>query len=99
MTTADKLLCAAVLAACCLTSSGQTTRAQARDLTLIEGRGELLQFEKDVQKVAVAEPKIADAVMISPREIMVNAKTAGRTTLMVWETGAEPARYEIDVVK
>ena len=51
------------------------------------------------RKVAIAEPKIADAVVISPREVMVNAKGPGRTTLVIWETGAEPARYEVEVTK
>jgi len=59
---------------------------KARDIKLVEGRGDLLQFHNDVTKVAIAEPKIADAIVISPREIMVNAKTPGGTTLMVWET-------------
>jgi pilus assembly protein CpaC len=72
---------------------------KARDIKLVEGRGDLLQFHNDVTKVAIAEPKIADAIVISPREIMVNAKTPGGTTLMVWETDTDPARYEITVVK
>jgi len=47
--------------------------------------------------VAIAEPKIADAVVVSPREVMVNAKTAGRTTLVIWEKDAAPVRYEVRV--
>ena len=39
------------------------------------------------------------AVVISPREVMINAKGIGRATLMIWETGADPARWEIQVVK
>jgi len=78
----------------------QTTPQPApRRISLLEGRGELLQFQQDVQKVVISEPKIADAVVVSPRELMVNAKGPGRTTLVVWETGAEPARYDIDVAK
>jgi pilus assembly protein CpaC len=68
-----------------------------RNLGLIVGKGELLQFERDIVKVVIAEPKIADAIVVSPREVMVNAKGAGHTTLVVWETGAAPARYEIAV--
>jgi pilus assembly protein CpaC len=30
---------------------------------------------------------------------MVNAKTPGHTTLVIWETGSDPARYEIEVAK
>ncbi|MGH9721479.1 MAG: type II and III secretion system protein family protein [Bryobacteraceae bacterium] len=68
-----------------------------RDLPLITGRGELLQFERDIQKVAIAEPKIADAVVISPREVMVNAKGPGKTTLIIWDGGAQPNRYNVNV--
>ena len=68
-----------------------------RQLALTVGRGDLLQFTQDIQKVAVAEPKIADAVVISPREVMVNGKSPGRTTLIIWETGAAPARWDVSV--
>src|SRR5437764_1519198 len=47
--------CVIVLAAC-----ASNARAQGRDLNLTEGRGELLQFQKDIQKVAISEPKVAD---------------------------------------
>jgi len=68
-----------------------------RNLTLMQGRGELLEFAQDIQKVAVAEPRIADAVVLSPREVMVNAKSPGNTTLVIWETGQAPAKYSIVV--
>src|SRR5688572_19134539 len=76
----------------------QTTPA-VREIRLLEGRGQLLRFQRDITKVVIAEPKVADAVVIDPREVMVNAKGAGRTTLLVWETGSEPAQYEIEVSK
>jgi pilus assembly protein CpaC len=72
---------------------------KARDIKLVEGRGELLQFQKDVTKVVIVEPKVADAVIVSPREVMVNAKGPGGTTLMIWETDSDPARYDVTVVK
>lgn len=69
-----------------------------RPVSLIVGKGELLQFGNDLIKVVVAEPKIADAVVVSPRDVMVTAKSVGHTTLVIWETGSTPARYEITVV-
>ncbi len=71
--------------------------APPRQLSILIGRGELLQFDREIQRVAVAEPKIADAVVVSPREIMVNAKGVGKTTIVVWETNSIPARYEVEV--
>jgi len=72
--------------------------APPRELSLTLGRGELLQFTADVQRVAISEPRIADAVVVSPREVMINAKGLGKTTVIVWETGSIPARYQISVV-
>ncbi|MFB3826694.1 MAG: type II and III secretion system protein family protein [Bryobacteraceae bacterium] len=89
------LIRAAVAAA--LGIPGLVAVEPVRNLTLITGRGELLQFERDIQRVAVSEPKIADAVVLSPREVMVNAKAAGNTTLVIWETGQEPCRYQVAV--
>ncbi len=82
------------------TTSG-TVPAQSpmpsKTLTLVTGRGELLQFPNDIKQVAAAEPKIADVVVISPREVMVNAKEAGKTTVVVWDSLNGPLRYNVDV--
>lgn len=72
--------------------------APAKEMSLLVGRGELISFERDLNRVVIAEPKIADAVVVSPREVMVNAKSAGKTTLIVWEVGTIPVRYNISVL-
>src|SRR5690242_5301484 len=88
------LLAAIALAAAQTTTVPQTT--QPAEINLLVGRGQLLRFDKDLTKVAVAEDKIADAVVITPRELMVNAKTAGRTTVIVW-LGDNPEQYNVNV--
>lgn len=76
--------------------AGAQTRP-AREISLTAGKGELLTFEREIQKVVVSEPRIADAVVVSPHEVMVNAKTPGSTTLVVWESGSAPARWDVSV--
>src|SRR5690242_16974372 len=99
--TGRKIVMPAALAAMALLAVAQTTTMtetrQTREIPLLNGRGELLRFDRDLTKVAVAEPKIADAVVISPREVMVNAKSAGRTTVMIWLGEGEPQQYNINV--
>jgi pilus assembly protein CpaC len=68
-----------------------------KTLSLVVGKGQLLQFNNDVSRVVLAEPKIADAVVVGPREVMVNAKSTGKTTLVIWEAGSLPATYDISV--
>jgi len=69
-----------------------------KDLTLVLGKGELLQYKSDINKVVIAEPKIADALVVSPTEVMVNAKGVGHTTLVVWEANTLPVKYNINVI-
>src|SRR5258705_1991938 len=68
------------------------------DMTIVCGKGELLLFERDVHRVVVAEPKIADGLVVSPREVMINAKGPGKTTIIIWENGSIAARYNINVI-
>ena len=42
---------------------GQATHA--RDITLLEGRGELLQFQKDIQRVVISEPRMVPTVRLT----------------------------------
>ncbi len=65
-------------------------------VTLVVGRGELLQFQDVVDRVAVSEPSIADAVVVGPQEVVVNAKAPGLTTVLVWHK-AGLARYDVTV--
>src|SRR6266404_6039113 len=74
--------------------------AQApRELNIITGRGELVTFERDIERLAISEPKIADAVLVSPRGVMVNAKTPGKASLVVWESASTaPSRFNITIL-
>lgn len=65
-------------------------------VTLVVGRGELLQFANAVDRVSVSEPAIADAVVVGPQEVVVNAKTPGLTTVLVWYKDGL-SRYDVTV--
>ena len=96
MKTGRLIFCAAFAAACW---NAAAQPMEPHTLTLMEGKGQLLQFQRDIQKVVVAEPKIADAIVVSPREVMIDAKSPGNTTVIIWESESDPARYEIAVTK
>jgi pilus assembly protein CpaC len=92
-------------AALAVSAFGQTHPADlvapvgtGHSISLIVGRGQLLQFSSDIKQVAASEPKIADVIVISPREVMVNAKGPGRTTIVIWQGTPNPSRYEVDVL-
>jgi len=88
----------AMLAALALAVAGAAQTNPPQEITITVGHGELLQFDNDIRTVAASEPKIADAVVVSPREVMINAKGAGRATVVIWEQNAQPRRYNIRVI-
>jgi pilus assembly protein CpaC len=59
----------------------------------------LLREPLPISRVAVANPDIADVSVINSRELLVNAKATGATTLMVWTgDGKAPAvQYRVEV--
>ena len=70
----------------------------ARDRIRIPvGRAEVVSSTEDVRTVAIAEPKIADAAVGSAKTVVVNAKSPGTTTLVVYNEGARYKVYDVEV--
>ena len=81
-----------------LLSATALASAQTRDrLRIPVGRAEVVTSNEDVKTVAIAEPKIADAAVGSARTVVVNAKSPGVTTLVVYNEGARFKVYDVEV--
>jgi len=79
-----------------LRQTGPANVLSPRALTLTVGRGQLMQFAEEASKVSVSDPAIADAVVVSAHEIVLNAKSPGNTTIMVWH-GDNVSQFQITV--
>jgi pilus assembly protein CpaC len=64
-------------------------------VVLTAGRSTVLSTTFDVTRIAVTNPAVADAVVVAPREILIDGKGAGTVSLIVW--GAQERR-QYDVV-
>lgn len=53
-------------------------------------------YTEDVVRAAVANPNIADIVVVSKTEVIVNGKAEGRTTLYIWDSSGRVG-YDIRV--
>ena len=51
------------------------TPLPSTSMTLTAGRGELLQFPDETSRVSVSDPTIADAIVVSTHDVVVNGKT------------------------
>src|SRR5689334_25200429 len=75
---------------------GPATPLQPTSMTLSVGRGQLVQFSDEASRVSVSDPAIADAVVVSPHDVVLNGKAAGNTTIMIWH-GDYVSPYEVAV--
>ena len=78
-------------------SAGLAGAADRERIRIPVGRGEVVPVTEDVRTVAIAEPKVADAAVGSPRTVFVNARSAGVTTLVVYTESGHFKVYDIDV--
>jgi pilus assembly protein CpaC len=63
---------------------------------LTTGRSTVIETTFDVTRISVTDPRVADAVVVRPREILVNGLAPGTISLIVW--GADNSRTQYDVV-
>ena len=88
----------------CLVSSGETGRAQVSEqaaaavqrVALTVGRSTVLTVDFDVTRIAVTNPAIADATVVTPREVLIDGKGPGTVSLILWG-GARRTQYDVVV--
>jgi pilus assembly protein CpaC len=81
-----------------LTSAQTVLQRPAQTLSLPKGTSLLLILPVALGRISTADPTIAEAINLSPTEIMINGKGLGSTTLIVWEAGnVNPRLYAVEV--
>ncbi len=71
--------------------------AGARDLFVTVGKSLVVESPVAIQRVSVADPKLAEAVVINPREVVVNGKEVGETSLILWQQGGNRILFDLHV--
>ena len=69
----------------------------SNDLSVAVGKSVLVDFTTPMVRVAVGLSDIAEATATSATEIMVNGKTPGQTSLIVWMRGGDRQFFNITV--
>ena len=53
-------------------------------MPLTAGRSTVLFTDFDIVRIAVTNPAVADATVVQPHEILVDGKSPGTVSLIVW---------------
>jgi pilus assembly protein CpaC len=71
----------------------------AETITVPMGKSVILESPEPVKRVALAQPAIADVMVLSPRQIYLSAKNAGLTSLTLWSTSDTIYKvFDVEVV-
>ena len=55
------------------------------ELHLMVGRSLVLTSPTRVKRVSIADPTVADALIVSPNQILINGKTPGAVSFVLWD--------------
>jgi pilus assembly protein CpaC len=66
-------------------------------ISVSKGASALLQNGTSIIRITVGDPNVADALVVSPTEAVINGKALGSTTLLVWDNQTQPRIYSIEV--
>jgi pilus assembly protein CpaC len=90
--------CLVLLAAASSLASAQEAERAATPferVSLTVGRSSVLITDFDITRIAVTDPEVADATVVSPREVLVDGKGPGTVSLILW---GPDRRQQFDVV-
>jgi pilus assembly protein CpaC len=69
----------------------------ASPLVVTAGKSLVLDSPLNIQRVSLANGDLAEAVAVNPRELLINGKAPGETTLILWQQGGPRLVYDLTV--
>lgn len=66
-------------------------------LYAVVGKTQLIKFDEPVKRISLTDPSLADLVLLSPKELLLNGKKAGRTSLLFWGSSEKPVFFNMVV--
>jgi pilus assembly protein CpaC len=78
-------------------AAGVSTQDSTNDLTVAVGKSVLVDCAHPIQRVAIGLGDFATASAVTPTEILLDGKTAGETSLIIWEVGGERQFFNVSV--
>jgi len=77
----------------------ETIDMEKGDITMVSGRSRLLRLQRNIARISVSNPEIVDAVIISQKEVLLNAKAEGAVNVIMWDHLNEVTVFDVTVTK
>ncbi|HTS10954.1 MAG TPA: type II and III secretion system protein family protein [Candidatus Limnocylindrales bacterium] len=66
-------------------------------LHLFIGRSLVISSPERIRRVSVADPDIADILVLNANQILVNGRASGGVSIVVWDENEQSRTYDVDV--
>jgi pilus assembly protein CpaC len=77
--------------------AGQSAEGEPQSLHLLVGRSIVISSPARIKRVSLADPNIAEAIVVSPTQVLVNGKTPGGVSLIIWDESDQSQVFEVSV--
>ena len=66
-------------------------------LTVLVGKSLLLESKIEIERISVGYGDIAEASAVGPREVLLNGKAPGVTSLIIWQRNGAKMFFDVSV--
>jgi len=78
-------------------AANQGVPESPNELFVNVGKSVVVDSSLPIQRVSVGFGDVAEATAVSPTEVLVNGKTAGETSLIIWQEGGSKLFFDVTV--
>jgi pilus assembly protein CpaC len=71
--------------------------SEPQTLHLLVGRSLVITSPSRIKRVSLADPEIAEAIVVSPTQVLVNGKKPGGVSLLLWDETDQSQAFEVSV--
>ena len=70
---------------------------EGEEVRLAVGRSVVLDRSEDIQRLAIVDTNVADAVAITSRELLINANAPGVTNIVLWSSTGDRHFFTVKI--
>ncbi len=80
-----------------MVTRGSTTQGRVNIMRVLTGKSLIIDLTSDAKRVSVADPDVAEVLIITSRQVMVNGLSDGETTIIIWDKRGHYSMYSLVV--
>jgi pilus assembly protein CpaC len=79
------------------TTSNQNVTPGAAPLRVMVGKSLLINTTERLKRVSVTDPSVADALVVTPTQVLVNGLAPGEVSLLIWDELERSRSFDLRV--